>query len=377
MSKNRFIEASTVRRASGFGLKRALIIVSASMAAATGAATPAAAEESFSSGSYVTPEGIAAGPASTYLVSDAGADTVFQVPASGGIPTVSDALGFEPYGEVDLSSYYGGLAGQYLVFGRDVTNTYGITALVGSSGLGPATNLAQTSTHTTYASAITAPTAYGAIAAGQVVLSTEGGQVDVLAANGTTVSTFATAPGTATFGLGFAPSTFGNDGGDLFVTDGLTGNLYVVNSGGQSTLFATLQLPDTLTSPGLRDLAWAPAGFGQYGGDLFVSIAASTSAHGASGEIAVLNSQGQEVALYDQGDAAHPLEPRGMVFSGSGELLVSNADPGIDVVTPSDFISSTSAAPEPAAWAMSLLGVGVVGISLRRRRTGRPERLTA
>lgn len=109
-------------------------------------------------------------------------------------------------------------------------------------------------------------------------------------------------PGYATsggFGIGFAPTSFGEYAGDLFASDSASGNLYVVNAQGQSSLFAEIALPAGAQSPGLRQFTWAPSGFGQYSGDLFVSIAAVDGAGGSIGEIEVLNANGQEVGLYD------------------------------------------------------------------------------
>ncbi|HXE24049.1 MAG TPA: hypothetical protein VN637_04100 [Roseiarcus sp.] len=79
--------------------------------------------------------------------------------------------------------------------------------------------------------------------------------------------------------MGFAPESSGAHGGDLFVSDVGSGKLYVIDAAGDATLFADLPLPIGFAQPGLRQFAWAPAGFtlpdGQdLGGDLFVSIAA-------------------------------------------------------------------------------------------------------
>jgi hypothetical protein len=65
----------------------------------------------------------------------------------------------------------------------------------------------------------------------------------------------------------------------------ICGKLFVVNAVGNSTLFATLPLPSGFYEPGLRQFAWAPADFGSYGGDLFVSIAAQNGGGGTIGEI--------------------------------------------------------------------------------------------
>jgi hypothetical protein len=106
---------------------------------------------------------------------------------------------------------------------------------------------------------------------------------------------------------------------------------------------------------------------------LFVSIAAVNGAGGSLGEIEVFNANGQEVALYEQGSSANPLNPRGLLFTtinGQTELLAANADPEIDVITPASF--KATAAPEidasTASSALTLLFGGLCVLAGGRRR---------
>jgi hypothetical protein len=69
---------------------------------------------------------------------------------------------------------------------------------------------------------------------------------------------------------------------------------------------------------GLRWIAFAPAGFGNYGGDLFVSVAGRNGGGGTHGAIDVLNGSGQVVAHYKQGADLGPLDPRGLYFTAGG-----------------------------------------------------------
>jgi hypothetical protein len=194
---------------------------------------------------------------------------------------------------------------------------------------------------------------FGTIAQGQVVLanvfnSTIASSIDTLDASGTGVSTFTTLPaGVNANGIGFAPASFGAFAGDLFASDLGSGKLFVINAAGNSTLFATLPLPTGFSEPGLRQIAWAPADFGAYGGDLFVSIAAQNGGGGSDGEIDILNAAGQTVGHYAEGTGAAPLDPRGLFFVNDTTLLVANADPGIQLLTPSDFVAGSPAVPEP------------------------------
>jgi DNA-binding beta-propeller fold protein YncE len=122
-------------------------------------------------------------------------------------------------------------------------------------------------------------------------------------------------------------------------------------------------------------MAIAPAGFGTYGGDLFVSVSGSTQGGGDLGTIYVVDpATGALVATFDQGSATNPLDPRGLLFTtidGQTVLLASNGDPEIDIVTSKSF---TATAPEidpaSAASAMTLLLGGLLVLT-GRRVTGR------
>jgi PEP-CTERM motif len=200
--------------------------------------------------------------------------------------------------------------------------------------------------------------------------------IDILNSNGTSLSSFTSLPARVNaYGLGFAPESFGAYGADLFVTDSSSGKLYVIDAAGDAALFATLPLPTGFTDSGLRYIAWAPAGFAipeaggaeDLGGDLFVSIAAQNGGGGTDGEIDVLNAAGDTVAHYLVGSGATPLEPRGLFFANDTTLLVANADPSIQLLTPSDFVPG-SPVPEASTWVMMVLGFAGLGYAGRRAR---------
>jgi hypothetical protein len=346
----------------------------------------------FATGNFILPEQVAAAPGifgSGYLVSDADADTIYEIAPNGGAATVFSANGFRDFAGTQLSSYYNGtaLAGQYLEVGTNLSSTNGIVDTISANGT--ATSVINAA-NSWFAGAATASSKYGSIQSGQLLIVNEvggangAGEIDVLNKNGT-LSTFASLPQASTlaagaststaFDVGFAPSSFGSHAGELFASDATSGNLYVINAEGQSSLFAQITLPAGAQSPGLRQFAWAPSGFGQYSGDLFVSIAAENGGGGELGEIEVFNANGQEVALYDQGSGTNPLDARGLLFTtidGQTELLAANADPEIDVITPANF---TGAAPEiDASASLSsltlLLGAVVVLTGAHRRQVG-------
>ena len=332
----------------------------------------------FATGSFILPEAVTAASANYgggYLVSDADSHDVYHIAASGGAATVLSATGFRVFGTTQLSNYYGPLGGQILGVGTDAaTLTMGIADLISNTG---ATTSLLSAAGSYFTSVTTATSNFGSIQAGQVLLTNETtGAIQVLGAHGTSLSTFTTIPGEAgqAFATGFAPSTFGPNAGDLFVSSETSGKLYVVNAQGQASLFANITLPSDTLSPGLRQMTWAPAGFGSYGGDMFLSVAAQNGGGGSLGEIEVLNSKGQEVALYNQGSAAKPLDPRGLLFTtinGETALLAANADPEIDLVSSKSFVQAPELDAGSGAAALTLL-LGTLAVLQGRIRSKRP-----
>jgi hypothetical protein len=297
----------------------------------------------------------------SYLLTD-GNSAVYSIGASGGTPTLLAHTSFSPFAGATLGSYYGGLSGQYLAAGGGFSSSEGDLAAIGSKGT--VTPILSTADGI-FRGATVAPSAFGSISRGQVLLTAANGNVDVLAANGKSVSAFTSIPNILTpSGIGFAPQRFGQFGGDLFVTDSQTESLYVVKSNGAASLFADVP-PPTANFPvsgGVGQFAFAPARFGKYGGDMFVSVFADLVGGGQFGSIVVLNGRGQEIATFDQGSVAQPFLPDGLHFAvvnGVTELLATNGGQ-IDAITASSFKpTGTAAAPEidpaSAAGALTLL----------------------
>jgi hypothetical protein len=335
-------------------------------------AGPAAAAYVFTTGPFVLPEGITAAPGGGYILSDADTHAVYSIPANGGAPTATQPLGFRVFGEIALTGFYGAQQGTFLAYGTDTTSTLGIASLVGSNGLGSPSNVI-TTPNDFYGTATVAPAAFDGAAAGQIILTNDvsNGSIGALNSNLAGTTTIVSFPGVTPFGVGFAPSGFGTKAGDLFVSDEATGNLYTVDSLGNVKLFADLPLPTGFKQPGLRQFAWAPAGFSQWGGDLFVSVAAQNGGGGSTGEVDVLNAAGQTVALYYiQGTNAIPVDPRGLEFLNDTTLLVSNAEPGIDALVPSDFLPAAQVLGIPEPGSFWILGAGLIVLAgaLRGRR---------
>jgi hypothetical protein len=181
---------------------------------------PAVASSQFASGPFTLPEGITTGLGGTYILSDADNDEVYSVPAGGGMVTSGTPMNFRVFGEIALPSGYA-QSGQYFAYGTNATSVSGVAALTATSGLGAPNSVINTPSGW-FTDAVVAPTNFGSIKAGQVVLGNDPGGVpptlpstiDILGYDGASLSTFATLPtGVGAFGVGFAPTTFGADAG--------------------------------------------------------------------------------------------------------------------------------------------------------------------
>ena len=208
-----------------------------------------------------------------------------------------------------------------------------------------------------FVSPVLAPAGFGSLA-GQVLVTNSDGTVRAIDQTGN-LTTLATVPGVSLFGAVMAPQGFGAFGGDMLVTDAASGNIFAIDAQGNVSPFATVPLG--LNQPGLRQMTFAPNGFGTYGGDLVLSISGSGAGGGTFGAVVVLDANGNEVAQLIVGTQVDAFDPRGLLFADNQTLLISSSDP-IYLATLDDF----QPIPEPTT--LMLLGGGMVGLWFKRRQ---------
>lgn len=184
------------------------------------------------------------------------------------------------------------------------------------------------------------------------------------------VSVVATIPDTqGSWGLAFAPADFGAFGGKLFVSNAGNGSIILVDSDGTYTPFANLTL--ATGQDGLRQMEFSPPGFiPGYGSLLFVSISGSTAGGGTLGDVVAIDSNGYVVQALKTDLGLTKFDPRGLLFTGDGKLLISDSSDPMYFATALDF----QKVPEPTAAALVLMGSGIVLGSRRLKREELPVR---
>jgi hypothetical protein len=296
---------------------RSLMLVT--LLAATLLITSAFAAVSVFATGVVIPETIARTAAGDFFVTDADADgPIWSVPSAGGTATRVASAGYVLLGGVFLPADFGSVGGQFLVVGADGT-------------LASASTMEASFTVTPYAtqadSAWTTPVVASSFGrhSGEVLVTNQGsgtgsrdGSVDIFTPSGT-VGRLTNLPSVnVPFGAAQAPSGFGAVGGTLLVSDAGGGGIYSVNPTGRVSLFTTIPLGTGQS--GLRQMAFAPPGWGRYSGNLFVSL--------NTRDIDIVSRNGSII-----GRISGSFNPRGLLFTtlaGNASLLFS--DVSTDVI---------------------------------------------
>ena len=175
------------------------------------------------------------------------------------------------------------------------------------------------------------------------------------------------------FGAVFAPEGFGSVGGTLLISgtssqdDDKVSILSIASDGSASVFFEDLHLsPAQLEAEvGLRQMAFAPDGWGDLTGLLFLSVSGSPQGGGAIGQLLAIDGDGSVVKMLKVGTEFDKFDPRGLLFLEGGQLLISDASDPIMIATVEDFV----VVPEPSALVLLAMGgLGFFVFGWRKRR---------
>jgi hypothetical protein len=189
-----------------------------------------------------------------------------------------------------------------------------------------------------------APPGFGTFG-GQVIIA---GQGSVLALSPTGVVTTVATTATGAWGLTFVPDGFGTHGGQFLTSSAADGSIVSISADGASTPFVNLALASGQT--GLRQMEFSPPGFiAGYGSLLFVSVSGSPGGGGTLGDILVLDSDGNVVRALRTDLGLKKFDPRGLLFTNDGNLLICDSSDPIYLATPADFAPPATPTPTPGA----------------------------
>ena len=320
---------------------------------------PVAATTVFSSPMSV-PESIALVPETfgpyggSYFVPDADTRNVWVVPHSGGspaelLPTPLPAQFNGPIGIVFLPATWGdGFAGQVVVFEQGV-----IHAIASDTSVS-----LMESQDAAFSDGLLGPSGFGAHA-GRLLVTDQNGLIWSFGPSGSVEQLVGPTPALrSAFGIVAAPAGFGSLEGQLLVSRGESGDILAVGADGSVSPFAAVPLDPGQN--GLRQMAFAPpdflAGIGIPGEVLLVSVSGSRNGHGRLGSLLALDSSGSIVAHLVVAGVLDKFDPRGMLFTDGGDLLISDTSDPILIAGSSDFARGPESVPAPSGLAMMLLG---------------------
>ncbi|HQR45141.1 MAG TPA: hypothetical protein PLB02_02655 [Thermoanaerobaculia bacterium] len=333
-----------------------------------GLTVPAAAQiQVFSAssgpGQYVTPETISVAPAGfgshggSYFIPDASTGNVWVVPAAGGAPVAFlnypvPPVGSSIVGGLFLPAGWGDLSGRFVVASEtDAGQPEALLAfdgagaqVNGSGRLGIPFHLFQPGYY--FVTPLLAPPGFGNWD-GHLFVSDEYGAVWRLSPDGGALTVFASVA-VLPMGLEFTPPEWGEVSllvSDVGVSasgpDGAVSRVVALSAGGVARPFADVALkPDQY---GLRQMLVAPNDYflgslGISGRLLLVSVTGSPNGGGAGGELVVLDASGTTVGHLQVGGIRAKFDPRGILITGDGRLLVSDTSDPILLASAEDFV---------------------------------------
>ena len=318
----------------------------------------------FSTGGYGTPETISLAPSGFgqyggfYFIPDARLGQIWVVPEAGGPPAPFLTETFPPtslIGGLFLPSGWGDNSGKFLV----ATESLRIIDSAGNGAIFDPLTSGLTIP-------LIAPGGFGAYGGNLFVTDQVGfiWRADP-AGGGLTLFkdlTGAPPPVPSPFGIEFTPSAFGSFGNRLLVSSGSSGSIAALAPDATLSPFATLPLADGQV--GLRQMLMTPADYfldslGIPGRLLLLSITGSTNGGGTLGALVALDSTGTVVAHLREGGILAKFDPRGMVFTADGHLLISDTSDPIYLASALDFIAG------PAAGALMALSPAHLWIGLK------------
>lgn len=304
-----------------------------------------------------------------YFVPDDSTGNIWVVPHTGGAPSellsapLTGPNFHNPVGGIFLPNSWGDSnAGKFIVPVQDQ-----IFAVAGDKSVSVFPNQGGALTDEAVA-----PAGFGAHA-GRLLVTDENGVIWSFGPNGSVMKLVDNNPQLgAAFGTAFAPAGFGNLAGKLLVSDAGSSAINAVSSDGSVSHFANVPLNPGQT--GLRQMAFAPIDYFSYlgarGDVLLVSVSGSRFGGGSLGSVLGLDSNGNVVVHLIIGGVLQKFDPRGLLFTDSGNLLISDTSDPLLIAHPSNFGAGPESVPEPGV--MAFLFSGMAAIFFRRvRRTSR------
>ena len=317
----------------------------------------------FSTGQYGTPETISLSPTGfgafggQYFIPDARTGDIWVVPVTGGPPSAfpHDVVELSVRGGLFFPSGWGDNTGKFLTTG-------GFVRAYDSAGNSTLLDPLQSA----FSVPLLAPPSFGPYGGHLFISDQFRGiwRVDPAVGGLTlfkdlTASPFVNDP----FGLEFTPPGFGAFGNRLMASHTVAGSVVALESDGTESLFATLPL--AVGQFGLRQMLMTPDDYfletlGIHGPLLLLSVSGSSQGGGTLGALVALDSTGTVVAHLRVGGIDVPkFDPRGMVFTADGHILISDTSDPIYIASASDFIAG------PAAETLTALSPAHLWIGLK------------